>query len=131
MNTCGVFYIAKYGVKLMVDKGKGGRIVNLASTASSGSRVGAKFGLAAYTMSKHAVVGLTKTMALEYAQHGVRVNAIAPARVETEMIAAFTAQLDEATKQTLSQDNPLEQFHGQMIQVAEIADIVAFLCSQK
>ena len=70
-------------------------------------------------------------MALEYAQHGVRVNAIAPARVETEMSAAFNAQLDEATKQTLSQDNPLEQFHGQMIQVAEVADIVAFLCSQK
>ena len=46
-------------------------------------------------------------------------------------VAAFTAQLDEATKQTLSQDNPLEQFHGQMIQVAEVADIVAFLCSQK
>ena len=74
MNTCGVFYVAKYGVKLMVDSGKGGRIVNLASTASSGSRVGAKFGLAAYTMSKHAVVGLMKTMALEYAQYGICVG---------------------------------------------------------
>ena len=47
------------------------------------------------------------------------------------MIAAFATQLDEATKQTLSQDNPLEQFHGQMIQVAEVADIFAFLCRVK
>ena len=65
MNTCGVFYVAKYGVKLMVDSGKGGRIVNLSSVCS-GSRMSAAYGLSAYTMSKHAVVGLTKTMALEY-----------------------------------------------------------------
>ena len=60
VNMSGAFYVAKYGVKLMIDSGNG-RIINMASIAASGARVGARDGLTAYKMSKHAIVGLTET----------------------------------------------------------------------
>ena len=88
VNMSGAFYVAKYGVKLMIDSGNG-RIINMASIAASGARVGARDGLTAYKMSKHAIVGLTQTMALEYAKYGIRVNAVAPARVATEMVTKW------------------------------------------
>ena len=79
-----------------------------------------------HMMSKNAFLGLTDTNALEYVQHGIRVNAIAPARVETEVTATFHAQHGEATQPKLSQDNPLEKFHGQTIQAADVAEIETF-----
>ena len=133
VNTNGAFYVAKYGVKLIVDCGNGGRIVNMASCCSSGATIGARNGLTAYKMSKHAVVGLTQTMALEYAKYGIRVNAVAPARVETEMVARWTveAKLTDEEIAVLAADNPLEVAFGRMIQVEDVAGIVAFLCSDK
>merc|ERR1711935_743065 len=121
------------GAKLIVDSGNGGRIVTMASCCASGATIGARNGLTAYKMSKHAVVGLTQTMALEYAKYGIRVNAVAPARVETEMVAKWTveAKLTDEEIAVLAADNPLEVAFGRMIQVEDVAGIVAFLCNDK
>jgi NAD(P)-dependent dehydrogenase (short-subunit alcohol dehydrogenase family) len=80
-NLDGVWRVAQAGAKAMIAAGKGGSIVNIASIL--GLRVAG--GLLSYTTSKAAVVQLTKALALEWARYRIRVNAIAPGYVETDM----------------------------------------------
>jgi len=87
-NIRGVFLGMKYGIAAMVASG-GGSIVNAAST---GAMVGAS-DMAGYISSKHAVLGLTRTAALEVARQGITVNAIAPGTVDTPMVQPFFAGL--------------------------------------
>ena len=82
INIKGVWLCLKYEIPQMLEQG-GGAIVNTASVAGL---VGARR-LSAYIASKHAVVGLTKAAALEYAQDGIRVNAIAPGFFDTQFAA--------------------------------------------
>jgi len=82
-----VFLSMKYEIPAMLATG-GGAIVNMASTAG----LDAVAGLAGYVSSKHAVVGLTKTAALDYAAQGVRVNALAPGPILTDRLAAAGEQ---------------------------------------
>lgn len=84
INFRGVFLAMKYQIKEMLKTG-GGAIVNIASTAG---HVGFPYA-AVYTASKHAVVGLTKATALEYIQQGIRINAISPGVMHTEMMQRF------------------------------------------
>lgn len=80
-NVMGVYYGMKYAIKAMLKTG-GGSIVNLASIAGANGLLYT----APYCASKHAVVGLTKGAAIDYAVHGIRINAIAPGAVKTDII---------------------------------------------
>jgi NAD(P)-dependent dehydrogenase (short-subunit alcohol dehydrogenase family) len=121
INLNGVFYSMKYEIPEMLKTG-GGSIVNMASVAG---RVGF-VNIPAYTASKHAVNGLTKTAALEYAKEDIRVNAVCPGIIKTEMIDRFTGGQDEAIENMKSME-PV----GRMGEPEEIADAVMFLCSEK
>jgi len=121
INLNGVFYSMKYEIPEMLKTG-GGSIVNMASVAG---RVGF-VNIPAYTASKHAVNGLTKTAALEYAQQNIRVNAVCPGIIKTKMIDRFTGGTEEGMEQMKSME-PI----GRMGEPEEVADAVMFLCSDK
>lgn len=87
VNLRGVILAMRAEIPAMLDNG-GGAIVN---TASVGGLVGVP-GLSAYTASKHAVIGLTKSVGLEFATRNIRVNAVAPGGTNTEMLASGTQE---------------------------------------
>ena len=124
VNLRGVWLGMKYSAPAMIANG-GGAIVNTASTAGL---MGAR-GLAAYIASKHGVVGLTKTAALELAPQGVRVNAVCPSPIETRMMRSieegFGGADAEMVRKDLAARNPL----GRYGEPDEVASLVAFLSS--
>jgi NAD(P)-dependent dehydrogenase (short-subunit alcohol dehydrogenase family) len=121
INLNGVFYCMRHQIPAMLESG-GGSIVNCSSVAGL---VGF-LGVPAYTASKHALVGLTKTAALEYATAGIRVNAVCPGVIDTEMVERFTGNQDEATERLLASE-PM----GRMGRSEEIADAVVWLVSDE
>lgn len=119
INLNGVFYCMRYEIPAMLDKG--GAIVNMASILG-------KVGFAtapAYVAAKHGVLGLTKTAALEYAQAGVRVNAVGPAFIRTPMINGLTE--DQETEKMLVSLHPI----GRLGTSAEVAELVQWLSSDR
>ncbi|HIY24148.1 MAG TPA: SDR family oxidoreductase [Candidatus Brachybacterium merdigallinarum] len=124
INTTGVFLGMKHVGLQMIEQG-GGIIVN---TASNAAYIGSA-GMPAYIASKHAVAGLTKTGALEMAQHGIRVNAVAPAAIDTTMLSEIqqnvSADAPEAAGEAIRAGIPLGRFG----RADEVAQIVAFLAS--
>ena len=119
INLTGVWLCLKYEIPRMLEHGSGA-IVN---TASGAGLVGTP-GLSAYVASKHGVVGLTKTAALEYAKLGIRVNAVCPGVIETPMVQRLSSgqpQMGEA----LVAAEPI----GRVGQPEEIAESVVWLCS--
>jgi NAD(P)-dependent dehydrogenase (short-subunit alcohol dehydrogenase family) len=119
INLKGVWYCMKYQIPEMLKSG-GGSIVNNASIAGL---VGFA-GLPAYVASKHGVVGLTKSAALDYAKQGIRINAVCPGVIHTPMIDRFTGE-DPAVLEQMVAAKPM----GRVGQPEEIADTVVFLCS--
>jgi NAD(P)-dependent dehydrogenase (short-subunit alcohol dehydrogenase family) len=119
VNVRGVWLGLKHVAPAM--RTPGAAIVNTASIAGlMGSR-----NLVAYTASKHAVIGLTRTAALEFAPRGIRVNAICPAPIETNMVKALEKGAGGAARERLTATLPLKRFG----EPAEVAALVAFLCS--
>jgi NAD(P)-dependent dehydrogenase (short-subunit alcohol dehydrogenase family) len=97
VNLRGVFVAMKHELKAMLEAGAGS-IVNVSSTAG----IAAFPLIGAYAASKQAVIGLTRTAAVEYAPKGIRVNALAPGMVMTEMLKGGPAATPERTAQTIS-----------------------------
>jgi NAD(P)-dependent dehydrogenase (short-subunit alcohol dehydrogenase family) len=119
-NVLGTLLSMKHELRVMLAQGHGS-IVNLSSTLG---RIGAP-GASVYSASKHAVEGLTKSAALEAAASGVRVNAVAPGPVDTEMLSRFTGTADR--KAGLVAGVPLKR----MGRPEEIAQTIVFLASDK
>lgn len=114
----GVFLSMKYEIQHMLKAG-GGAIVNNASIAG----MIADPGISSYVAAKHAVIGLTKAAAIEYASQGIRINALAPGLVETGMTAHWFA--DPNIRAHLLANTPM----GRAARPEEMADMVLFLCS--
>lgn len=119
INLKGVWLGMKHEIPRMIEGG-GGAIVNTASVAGL---VGFQ-GLPAYVASKHGVVGLTRTAALEYAQQGIRVNAVCPGVIRTPMVERILGGDPEAEAQFTA----LEPV-GRMGKPEEIAEAVVWMCS--
>ena len=84
VNLRSIFLCMKYEIRQMLDQGGGGAIVNIASTNSFRPQPHQS----AYTASKHGVLGMTKNAAIDYAPHGIRINAICPGAIDTPMLRA-------------------------------------------
>jgi NAD(P)-dependent dehydrogenase (short-subunit alcohol dehydrogenase family) len=119
-NVLGVVLSMKHELRVMQSQGHGS-IINLSSTMGHKGAPGASL----YTASKHAVEGLTKAAALEGAAFGVRVNAVAPGPVETEMLSRFTGNADR--KAALIAGVPLKRAGAPQ----EIAKAIVFLASDQ
>jgi NAD(P)-dependent dehydrogenase (short-subunit alcohol dehydrogenase family) len=118
INLNGVFYCMRYEIPRMLENG--GAIVNMASILGSVGFATAP----AYVAAKHAVVGLTKTAALEYAKQGIRVNAVGPGFIKTPLL---DVNLDDATQAYLASLHAV----GRMGNSQEVAGVVAFLSSEE
>jgi NAD(P)-dependent dehydrogenase (short-subunit alcohol dehydrogenase family) len=114
----GVFLAMKYEIQHMLQAG-GGAIVNNASIAG----MIAEPGISSYVAAKHAVIGLSKAAAVEYANQGIRINALAPGLVETGMTRHWFN--DDNIRTHLLSNTPM----GRAARPEEMADMVLFLCS--
>lgn len=117
INLKGVWLCLKYEIAHMLKQG-GGAIVN---TASDAGLIGLRRA-GAYVASKHGVVGLTKTAALEYAISNIRVNAVCPGPIDTPMLRGASARVIDAMAAA--------QPNGRLGQPREIAEAAVWLCSE-
>jgi NAD(P)-dependent dehydrogenase (short-subunit alcohol dehydrogenase family) len=120
VNLSGVFYCMKYEIPAMLKSG-GGSIINMASILG---RVGFA-GAVGYVAAKHGVLGLTKTAAIEYAPHGIRVNVVGPGFISTPLIREL--EDDPAVKNMLISLHPI----GRLGKPEEVAELVIWLSSDK
>jgi NAD(P)-dependent dehydrogenase (short-subunit alcohol dehydrogenase family) len=120
VNLTGTFLCMQAEVAVMADAGRGA-IVNVASAAGL---IGFAH-LPAYVASKHGVVGLTKSVALEFARSGIRVNAVCPGNVHTPMLEGFVAG-DQKALQGMGKVTPI----GRLAEPSEIAEAIVWLCSE-
>lgn len=119
INLNGVFYGMRYQIPAMLKSG-GGAIVNIASILGS---VGFANSVA-YVAAKHGVVGLTQNAAIEYAQKGIRVNAVGPGFIKTPLVEEH---MDKEALKFLESQHPV----GRLGEAHEVAELVTWLSSDK
>jgi len=120
INLRGVWSCMKYELRQMQRQGSGAIVNNASVGALTGNP-----GIGAYIASKHGVIGLTRTAALEYVQHGIRVNAVNPGLIDTQ-IARDVVSGDEQAYADIAKNVPI----GRAGRPEEIASAVLWLCSQ-
>jgi NAD(P)-dependent dehydrogenase (short-subunit alcohol dehydrogenase family) len=128
VNATGAFYCTRAVLPMML-QAKWGRVVNIASVAA---KAGGLY-IAAYTASKHALLGLTRAVAAEVASRGITVNAVCPGYVDTAMTDASTANISKRTGRTEQESRKiLESFspQGRLMTAAEVAAMTTYLCSE-
>jgi NAD(P)-dependent dehydrogenase (short-subunit alcohol dehydrogenase family) len=121
INLKGIWLCLKFEIRQMLKQGYGGAIVNMASILGL---IGSA-GVGAYSASKHGVVGLTKTAALENAKSGIRINAVCPGFVETPM-SDRTLRVPSVHKYVVGL-HPV----GRLGRPSEIAEAVVWMCSDR
>jgi sorbitol-6-phosphate 2-dehydrogenase len=128
VNLTGVFACAREAARLMIDQGRGGRILFTISEAGKRGDVG----ISAYAASKFAAIGLLQCLALELAPYGITVNGVCPGIIETEMvgklveaIAAREGKEPVTVRRALAGSVPLGRFGH----VRDVADVLVFLAS--
>lgn len=124
-NVKGVWLSMKYEIPAILKAG-GGSIVNIASI----SGITGIPGFSVYSASKHAVIGMSKSAALDYGEKGIRINAVAPGAVETNLLDSYIEKLtnfqgSEVSRDDLRQGTPLKKIG----KPEEIASMVVWLCS--
>ena len=121
INVLGVILSMKYEIPAMLKSG-GGSIINTSSVAGHVGMAGASV----YVASKHAVEGITKSAALELAGQGIRINAVAPAAIETDMIDRFAGKEGAEGREQLAAVHPV----GRLGKASEVAKAVIYLASE-
>ena len=129
VNLTGVYNCTRVVTESMLAAGAGS-IVNIASTAA---RTGFAY-VAAYCAAKHGVLGLTRSLALEFAKKGITVNAVCPGYTNTDMVESAVENVIAKTGRTREQalaeilkSNP----QGRLVEPEEVADAVIWLCQQQ
>ncbi len=122
VNLKSGFLVSKYSIPYMIKRG-GGAIVITASVQS----LGAQRNSLAYMVSKHALLGLMRSMALDYAKDNIRVNAVCPGAIDTPMLR-WAASLDDHPDRVIEACHQMHPI-GRMGQPREIAHVIAFLAS--
>jgi len=119
VNLHGVFYGMKYEIAAMLKSG-GGAIINMSSILGTVGFANA----CAYVAAKHALLGLTKTAAMEYATQGIRINAVGPAFIDTPLLSK---NLDSEVMSQLTGLHPI----GRLGRPAEVSALTCFLLSER
>jgi NAD(P)-dependent dehydrogenase (short-subunit alcohol dehydrogenase family) len=122
-NFFGIWHSLQHEVKYFIEKNRAGSIINISSTSGL---IGNALGLTPYSASKHALIGLTKSIALEYARFNIRINALCPGFVDTPM----TDKAGEYSK-TLKRKIPLMHPMGRIATTEEIANAALYLSSDE
>lgn len=122
VNLIGVWRCMQQALTPMLAQGQG-QIINLASVAGLRSAPM----ISAYSASKHAVIGLTRSTAVEYARANIRINAVCPSFVDTPMVQGVLSHLDERGRNSIIKANPMKRLG----KPEEIAGAVAWLCSDE
>ena len=128
VNLRGAFFGIKHGAKQMIFQGEGGRIINIASQASKRGFVD----LAAYVSSKHGVVGLTRTAAIEFGKFGITVNSVCPNHITTGLGSSqnhFRANELGITVEELLEKRGNQIPLGRVGKVEDVSDLCIFLSS--
>ena len=122
-NFFGVWHCLQQEIKYFIAQNKNAAIVNMSSTSGL---IGNGLGLSPYASSKHALIGLTKSIALEYAKNNIRINAVCPGFVDTPMTDR-AGELSPRLKKRIPAMHPT----GRIATPEEIANAVLYLCSDE